>query len=150
MPSSHLVWMLLLSCWIKCRTLRLVNSGHLPDKVFIVGVRWVLTVSLMYYSVIIKSLCAYTRCWKWCPRASIQAWTHLVLFSNSTNCITIRYRVFLGIFQQIAPALNRCIYCLLNRCIQQENYISQLKESQWVKSELNNYALYRYCTSTTV
>jgi len=22
-----------------------------------------------------KSLCTYKSCWKWCPRASIQAWT---------------------------------------------------------------------------
>jgi hypothetical protein len=27
------------------------------------------------YSMFGKSLCTYERCWKWCPRASIQAWT---------------------------------------------------------------------------
>jgi hypothetical protein len=37
-------------------------------------------------------------------------------------------QVFLGIFQQIAPALNRCIYCLLKKCIQQEKHVPQLKE----------------------
>jgi hypothetical protein len=51
----------------------------------------------------------------------------------------MRYRVFLGIFQQIAPALNRCIYCLIERGIQQEKYVPQLKELYWVKTELNNY-----------
>jgi hypothetical protein len=35
------------------------------------------------YSAFGKSLCAYKRCWKWCPRASIQAWTHLILFANT-------------------------------------------------------------------
>jgi hypothetical protein len=30
-----------------------------------------------------KSLCTYERCWKWCPRASIQAWTRLILFGNT-------------------------------------------------------------------
>jgi hypothetical protein len=36
--------------------------------------------------------------------------------------------VFLGIFQQIASALNRCIYCLLERRIQKEKHGPQLKE----------------------
>jgi len=36
--------------------------------------------------------------------------------------------VILGIFQQIAPELNRCIYCLLERRIQQEKHVPQLKE----------------------
>ena len=30
-----------------------------------------------------KSLCNYKRCWQWCPRASVQAWTHLILFANT-------------------------------------------------------------------
>jgi hypothetical protein len=30
-----------------------------------------------------KLLCTYKRCWKWCPRASIQAWTRLILFANT-------------------------------------------------------------------
>jgi hypothetical protein len=33
-----------------------------------------------------------------------------------------------GNFQQIAPTLNQCIYCLLERRIQQEKHIRQLKE----------------------
>jgi hypothetical protein len=37
-------------------------------------------------------------------------------------------QVFMGIFQQIAPALNQCIYCLLKTHIQQEKHIPQLKE----------------------
>jgi hypothetical protein len=32
--------------------------------------------------------------------------------NKSTNCNAMRYKVFLGIFQQIAPGLNGCIYCL--------------------------------------
>jgi hypothetical protein len=27
--------------------------------------------------------CTYKRCWKWCPRASIKAWTRLILFANT-------------------------------------------------------------------
>jgi len=28
-----------------------------------------------------KSLGNCKRCWKWCPRASVQAWTRLILFA---------------------------------------------------------------------
>jgi hypothetical protein len=35
------------------------------------------------YSAFGKSLCTYKRCWKWCPRASIQGWTRLILFANT-------------------------------------------------------------------
>jgi hypothetical protein len=37
----------------------------------------------MLYSAFRKSLCTYKRCRKWCPRASIQAWTSLTLFANT-------------------------------------------------------------------
>jgi hypothetical protein len=37
-----------------------------------------------------------------------------------------------------------------SRCALIEDVGSQLKEPQWVKTELNNYTLYRYCTSTAV
>jgi hypothetical protein len=30
-----------------------------------------------------KSLCTYESCWKWCPRASIQVWTRLILFAKT-------------------------------------------------------------------
>jgi hypothetical protein len=40
-----------------------------------------------------KSLCTYKMCWKWCPRASIQAWTRLILFAN-TFCRSA-YEMFL-------------------------------------------------------
>jgi hypothetical protein len=35
------------------------------------------------YSDFGKSLCTYKMCWKWYPRASIQAWTRLILFANT-------------------------------------------------------------------
>jgi hypothetical protein len=38
--------------------------------------------ALKTYSAFGKSLCTYKRCCKWCPRASIQAWTRLILFEN--------------------------------------------------------------------
>jgi hypothetical protein len=36
-------------------------------------------------------------------------------------------QVFVGIMQQIAAALNRCIYCLLERRIQQEKHIPSIE-----------------------
>ena len=44
------------------------------------------------------------------------------------NCDEVQ--VFLGIFQQIPPALDLCIYCLLERRIQKEKHVPQLKEPQ--------------------
>jgi len=35
------------------------------------------------YSEFGKLLCTYKRCWKWCPQAYIEAWTHLILFANT-------------------------------------------------------------------
>jgi hypothetical protein len=35
------------------------------------------------YSAFGKSLYSYKRCWKWCPRASIQTCSHLILFANT-------------------------------------------------------------------
>ena len=40
-------------------------------------------LSVLLYREFGKSLCAYKRCWKWCPWASIQAWTRLILFANT-------------------------------------------------------------------
>jgi hypothetical protein len=40
------------------------------------------------------------------------------------------YRVFLEIFYQISPALNRRIYWLIERRIQEEKDVPQLKEPQ--------------------
>jgi hypothetical protein len=37
-------------------------------------------------------------------------------------------QVFLGVFQQIPPALNPCIYRLLERLMQPEKHVPQLKE----------------------
>jgi hypothetical protein len=37
----------------------------------------------MIYSAFGKSLFTYWSCWKWCPRASTQAWTRLILFANT-------------------------------------------------------------------
>ena len=35
------------------------------------------------YSVFRKSLCTYKRWWKWCLQVSKQAWTRLILFTNT-------------------------------------------------------------------
>ena len=37
----------------------------------------------LIYSAFGKSLCTYKRRWKWCPQASIQASTRLILFANT-------------------------------------------------------------------
>jgi hypothetical protein len=42
----------------------------------------------LLYSVFGQSLCTYKRCWKWCPWASIQAWTCLILFINTITHFT--------------------------------------------------------------
>jgi hypothetical protein len=60
-----------------------LNNSILPFKISYIG-------SLRfgcYYSAFGKSLCTYERCWKWCVRASSQAWTRLNLFAN-TFCRT--------------------------------------------------------------
>jgi hypothetical protein len=36
---------------------------------------------LSLYNAFGMSLCTYKSCWKWCPRASIQVWTCLILFA---------------------------------------------------------------------
>jgi hypothetical protein len=58
-------------------------------------------------------------------------------------------QVFLGIFKQIAPALNRCIYCLLERRIEQAKHVPQLKEPQWVKNELHTLPVLRFTRCLT-
>jgi hypothetical protein len=37
-----------------------------------------------------KSLCTYKSCWKWCPRASIQAWTKATYRSRSAQRLSER------------------------------------------------------------
>jgi hypothetical protein len=36
-----------------------------------------------FYSAFGKSLCTYKRCWNWCARTSMQAWTRLNIFANT-------------------------------------------------------------------
>jgi hypothetical protein len=43
-------------------------------------------------------------------------------------------QAFLGIFQQITPALNRSIYCLLERRIQQEKTRSSIERTTLCKN----------------
>jgi hypothetical protein len=46
----------------------------------VVRVRILLT---LLHSGFGRLLCTYKTCWKWSPRASIQAWTRLILFANT-------------------------------------------------------------------
>jgi hypothetical protein len=81
----------------------------------------------MLYSAFGKSLCTYKWCWKLRPRASNNepvSRNFSISLRTALRCGT----GVLGIFQQIAPGLNRYIYCLLERPIQQEKHVPQLKE----------------------
>jgi hypothetical protein len=46
-------------------------------------------IRIRFLQICVRKLAVhlYKRCWKWCPRASIQAWTRLILFAN-TFCIS--------------------------------------------------------------
>jgi hypothetical protein len=61
-----------------CHTLR-----HLFNPNVIIAVACTLSQDYSKYSAFGKSLCTCARCWKWCPRASIQAWTRWILFTNT-------------------------------------------------------------------
>jgi hypothetical protein len=68
------------------------------------------------YTAFGKSLCAYKRCWKWCPRASIQAWNRLILFANtfcrsafgkSLCTCNLSYTLVRRVGQEIAQSVKR-------------------------------------------
>ena len=60
-----------------------------------------------------KSLCTYKRCWKWCPRASVQVWTRLTHWGQGhLNCLNARYRVFFNNFNLLNAELNPICYLL--------------------------------------
>jgi hypothetical protein len=59
-----------------CSNVRFLFELH---SIYIIPIYSVLRM----YSAFGKSLCTYKRCWKWCPRVSILAWTHLILFANT-------------------------------------------------------------------
>jgi hypothetical protein len=53
------------------------------------------------YSAFGKSLCTYKSCWKWCPRASIQARIRLILFANTfcrSFCEMLLINVVIALF----------------------------------------------------
>jgi hypothetical protein len=58
-------------CWFQSCVLHIYKSFHF--------------INTVKYSAFGKSLYTYKGCWKWCPRAYIQAWTRLILFEN-TSC----------------------------------------------------------------
>jgi hypothetical protein len=51
--------------------------------VYPIQLRTRFTRSFEIHSAFGNSLFTYKSCWKWCPRASIKAWTHLILFANT-------------------------------------------------------------------
>jgi hypothetical protein len=61
-----------------------------------------------------KSLRAYESCWKWCPRASIKAWTRLIYRSVSAQ------RLF-----------ERTVYCFSLNFAAKENEYSNYGGSSW-------------------
>jgi hypothetical protein len=57
------------------------------------------------YSAFGMSLCTYKRCWKWCPRASIQAWTPLILFANTfcrSDCEMLVMYAVIAVFNSLS------------------------------------------------
>jgi hypothetical protein len=62
-------------------------------------------VSYRLYSAFGKSLCTYKWCWKWCPRASIQAWTRLILFANTfcrSACLMLLMNAVIAVFNSLS------------------------------------------------
>jgi Pyruvate/2-oxoacid:ferredoxin oxidoreductase delta subunit len=49
------------------------------------GLLLILFANIFFRSDFGKSLCTYKICWKWCPRASIQAYINLILFANTSS-----------------------------------------------------------------
>jgi hypothetical protein len=80
----------------------------------------------LMYSAFGKSLCTYKRCWEWCPRVSIQAWTRLISFANAFSRSVFRKSL-----------------CTYKRCWEWCPWGSVLYN-------MYNYALYQYWTSTAV
>jgi hypothetical protein len=53
----------------------------------------------------VKLLCNYIRCWKWCPRASTQAWTRLILFANifyTSVCKKFLTKAVIAVFNSLS------------------------------------------------
>jgi hypothetical protein len=66
------------------------------------------------YDVFRKSLCIYKRCWEWCPRASIQAWTNIILFANTFStsaCEMFLMYTVMRLFKLIKRACMIMIHC---------------------------------------
>jgi hypothetical protein len=86
-----------------------------------------------------KPPCTYKRCWKWCPRASIQAWTCFVLFTNTfcrsacemylmnkviavSNSLSVPERLrYTADFA--APHRSRCTVTFQTHCIMTWHYV---------------------------
>jgi hypothetical protein len=71
--------------WTDSSTTPLRNPQHSSRPFY-------LKLVLVSHSAFGKSPCTYERCWKWCPRASIQALTRLILFANTfcrSSCETL-------------------------------------------------------------
>jgi hypothetical protein len=79
------------------------------------------------YSAFGKSMCTYKRWWKCCPRASIQAWTHLILFANTfcrSACEMFLVYTVIAVFNSLSVCgwsqytadFNNQIYVPLPKC----------------------------------
>jgi hypothetical protein len=55
----------------------------LQDKYKLLSMPFSFRPFLYKHSALGKSLCTYKRYWKWCPRASVQAWTRLILIADT-------------------------------------------------------------------
>jgi hypothetical protein len=68
------------------------------------------------YSAFGKSLYTYKGCWMWCPRASIQVWTHSVLFANTfcrSACEMFLMYAVIAVFNSLSVRGRYTIHCSL-------------------------------------
>jgi hypothetical protein len=99
------------------------------------------------YSEFGKSLCSYKRCWKWCPRASIQAWTRLISFANTfcrSTCEMFLMNAVIAVFNSLsvcgrsrytadftAPHRSKCTATFRTHCITTETGLCFSHHSAW-------------------
>jgi hypothetical protein len=85
-------WFLINECWkhaARCKGKNLVCLSTLSyparnaHALYYIAICGQSCSNIFLYREFGKSLCTYKRCWKWCPRASVQAWTRLILFANT-------------------------------------------------------------------
>jgi hypothetical protein len=119
---THLASFFVILCFTQhllsfCHWLRYIEgvvlqSRMLQSKVqfWLSGTYWdvvsaKISVQCSQYSAFRKSLCTYKRRWQWCPRAPVQAWTHLILFVNTfcrSACEMFLMNAVIAVFNSVS------------------------------------------------